>query len=418
MNARAKILAVVIALVLGAVTGAIAGPRAAVLGDLGFALVQFIKVLATPLLFFAIMDALLSTEIPRRKGMKLLGISFTNAVVAFLLAVAVSHAFPVGKGFSLTGLQTAVGAPAGLVMHGGGRGFGDYLSFKDMLPKSLVEPFATNSVVSVIALALLFGFAMRTLRGKGDERARDFVARAESFIHGCLQIFLVILGWVVRFVPICVFGVVAKAVGMGGLSVLKALAGFVGVVTLGLLLQVAVYYSALLAAFARRHPAAFWRESADALLTAFSAGSSLAALPVTLRTLEHRHGISPGSARLAACIGTNLNHDGILLYEVAAAFFVAQLYGITMGFEQQATLALTSVVAAVGIAGIPDAGLITLSLVLGAVGLPLEAVPFLLPVDWILGRLRATTNVASDLTVAALLDRSGGRGRGARAKAS
>ena len=116
-------------------------------------------------------------------------------------------------------------------------------------------------------------------------------------------------------------------------------------------------------------------------------------------------GVSTESARLAAVVGTNLNHDGIVLYEAVAAMFVAQLYGIHMTVAQQLELVGLSIGAAVGIAGVPEAGLATLSQVIGGVGLPLAAVPLLMPVDWLLGRLRATANVTSDLVVATALDR-------------
>ncbi len=114
--------------------------------------------------------------------------------------------------------------------------------------------------------------------------------------------------------------------------------------------------------------------------------------------------MSPAASRLAACVGTNLNNDGIMLYEVVAAIFVAQLIGRPLGPTELVLLCATSAFAAAGIAGVPEAGLITLALVLQAAHLPTELLPVLLSVDWLLGRLRAATNVASDLTVAAILD--------------
>jgi Na+/H+-dicarboxylate symporter len=120
--------------------------------------------------------------------------------------------------------------------------------------------------------------------------------------------------------------------------------------------------------------------------------------------------VSPDSARLAACVGTNLNHDGIILYEAAAAIFIAQAFGFHLSMGQMIAVGLASVMAGVGIAGVPEAGLITLPLVLGAAGLPAEVVatviPLILPVDWILGRCRACVNVISDMTVAVLLDKT------------
>src|SRR6185436_6295791 len=132
-------------------------------------------------------------------------------------------------------------------------------------------------------------------------------------------------------------------------------------------------------------------------------------LPVTLRTLEKDLKVGHDSARLAACVGTNFNNDGIMLYEVVAALFIAQINGIDLSGTQKIQLAATSALAAAGIAGVPEAGLITLSLVLSSVGLPLASLPVLLTVDWLLGRLRAMTNVTSDLLVATLLDAVGGK---------
>ena len=147
----------------------------------------------------------------------------------------------------------------------------------------------------------------------------------------------------------------------------------------------------------------FWQGSRDAIVYALGASSSLATLPVTLRCLD-RMGVSTQSARLAACVGSNFNHDGILLYEAMAVLFVAQVHGIHLTVGQQALAALSCLVAGIGIAGIPDAGLISLALVLSTVGLPIEILPLLLTVDWVLSRGRAITNVLSDIVMSVLLD--------------
>ncbi len=130
----------------------------------------------------------------------------------------------------------------------------------------------------------------------------------------------------------------------------------------------------------------------------------MATLPVTLETLDYKLGVSRAASRLAACVGTNFNNDGIMLYEVVAAMFVAQLTGHALAAPALVALCATSAFAAAGIAGVPEAGLITLALVLQAAHLPTELLPVLLSVDWLLGRLRAATNVASDLVVSAVLD--------------
>jgi Na+/H+-dicarboxylate symporter len=227
----------------------------------------------------------------------------------------------------------------------------------------------------------------------------------EKFFSAGFLLLSKLLGLIVKFVPIAVFGVIASMVGVSGFSLFSALSYFVLFVILGLFLHAGVYYSVLLWTIVRISPFRFFKDAGEALITAFGTGSSLATLPVTLRTLQEKMKVSAESSRLAACIGTNLNHDGILLYEAVAGLFVAHIYGIHLSLFQKVLLFGSSLVAAVGIAGVPDAGLITLSLVLSSAGLPLTLVPAFMTVDWLIGRLRATVNVTSDMVVAQVLDR-------------
>ncbi len=158
-----------------------------------------------------------------------------------------------------------------------------------------------------------------------------------------------------------------------------------------------------------KSPRVYLGRGADAILTGLSCNSSLATIPITLRCLTEKMGVSEESARLAACVGTNLNNDGITLYEAMAALFLAQAYGFDLTLGQQAIVVLASLMAGMGVAGVPEAGLIVLPLVLAAAGLPEQlivvAIPLILPVDWIIARARSGVNVMSDMLVAILLDR-------------
>jgi DAACS family dicarboxylate/amino acid:cation (Na+ or H+) symporter len=142
---------------------------------------------------------------------------------------------------------------------------------------------------------------------------------------------------------------------------------------------------------------------------AFSTGSSTVTMPVTFECLHARVGLREESASLGALVGANFNNDGTALYEAMAALFVSQLLaaqglGAPLGFEQQLLVVLTSVVASVGAAGIPEAGLVTMTLVFHAVGLPPEYIALLLPVDWFLDRCRTVINVLGDMNVSCMLD--------------
>lgn len=145
------------------------------------------------------------------------------------------------------------------------------------------------------------------------------------------------------------------------------------------------------------------RGTRDALLSAFSTASSAATMPITYGNLTRNVGVSDRSATLAALVGTNFNNDGTALYEAVAALFVAQALGIDLTLWQQVVVMLASITASVG-AAVPEAGIVSMTLVFGAVGLPTEAIGTLLVVDWLLDRCRTATNVLGDIATACLLD--------------
>lgn len=148
----------------------------------------------------------------------------------------------------------------------------------------------------------------------------------------------------------------------------------------------------------------FWREAKVPIVNSIGTNSSLATLPLTLKALD-RLKVSKSASALGACVGTNLNNDGIILYEAMAAIFIAQAIGIELSLSQQLLTVLSCMVAAMGVVGVPEAGFISLSLVLATVGLPMELLPLLLTVDWILARARSVVNVISDMTVSLVLHR-------------
>ncbi len=401
---------IAIACALGVLTARVLGPRAIPLGDLGMLVIRVLKTLATPLILFAILDAFARTRIEGRQAARLMGMSALNAVAAIVIGLGVAHAL--GSGSAWRAQMTAmVHGPGHAAPHAEGAQptLNPLANLIRMVPESVADPFVKNNVIGVVLLAVALGAAYRALKHRDDPDHRAALAVWDEFARGGLMLFSTVLQGVVTAVPLAVFAVVASVVARTGVGVFVALAPFLATVLLGLALQAVVYYGALVWVVARRSPRAFFAGAADAALTALSCGSSLATLPVTLRCLHDQLKVSPSSARLAACVGTNLNHDGIILYEASAAIFVSQALGAHLSVAQQVTVALSSVMAGIGIAGVPEAGLIALLLVLGAAGIPdatvAAVVPLLLPIDWLIGRGRAATNVLSDMTVAVILDR-------------
>jgi Na+/H+-dicarboxylate symporter len=269
--------------------------------------------------------------------------------------------------------------------------------FLDSVPKSMLGPFGDDGkVLSVIFLAVALGIALRRLR-------HHEISTVEDLVHVALHSLIVVLHWIIDVIPLAVFGIVASIVGVKGFSDVVALGGFVVAVLVGLALQ-ATYYLVRVRLGSWVSPLALLRGTRDALVMAFSTGSSTATMPVTYACLREKVGLREQSASMGALVGANFNNDGTALYEAMSALFVSQLLGLHLSLGQQLVVVLTSVVASVGAAGIPEAGLVTMTVVFEAVGLPTEYIAMLLTVDWFLDRCRTAINVMGDLNVSCLLD--------------
>jgi len=395
---------ILLGMVIGGVVGWVLGPRAARFGELGTVVIDLIKGLAGPLLFLAVVDAFLRTRVRGRGVAFMVAISLTNAAVAIGVGLALSN-------WLRPGLRLKARSPGVLPA----RSLDFLHELESYIPRNLVRPFLDNSVITIVVVAVFVGWALRKVKTEQDARGGSGFMVIEEFVGVAFRAVEVMLGVVIRLVPLAIFGVVARTIGAEGFRPLWDLRWYVAVAVLGLAIQVFVVHELWIVAVSGYGLRRFWDGAREAVVYALGASSSLATLPVTLRCLD-RMKVTPQSARLAACVGTNLNNDGILLYEAMAVLFVAQVYRIELTVGQQVLAAASCLVAGIGIAAIPEAGLISLTLVLGTVGLPVEIVPVLLTVDWLLSRCRAATNVTSDILVAVLLDRFAGRVRGQEAE--
>jgi Na+/H+-dicarboxylate symporter len=379
------------------------------LGDLGLLVIRLLKALAVPLIFFAILDAFVRTQISARRGAKMILVCLVNVSVAFAIGVTIMNGWRPGEAWrgrfdTLLGGLSTEGVPSAPTAT-----LDPLKNIDGYVPVSLLDPFTRNSVISVVLLSLFVGAALRHVRRRQPADRETAIEAVERFIAASYEVLVVMLYWVVQTIPFAVFGVVAQVVGQAGLHAFSALGTFLAVILSGLLIHAFLYYPLVAWLVGRKPPRVYLLGGADAILMALSTNSSLATVPVTLRCLTTKMGVSEESSRLAACVGTNLNNDGIALYDAMAALFIAQACGFDLTLAQQAVVLMASLMAGVGIAGIPEAGLIVLPLVLGSVGLPeavvAAAIPLVLPVDWIIGRVRSVVNVMSDMLVAIVLDR-------------
>jgi len=397
---------IIVGMVVGGIVGPLLGARAAPLGELGKLVIQLIKTVATPLVFFAIVNAILRTEIKGRAGVRMLVFAAINASIALTIGLLLANVFHPGR--SLQAVAPASAAPALAAYADKKLDFVKTLA--GYIPANMVAPFAENLILSVVLLALLLGFALRAIRGEPDVAAG---ARAiDDAVAALTRVMEVVLGWVIHLVPIAVFGVVAKIVAEHGFAALKGLGIYVAIGLAGMGLHIALTYQLWIRLGARLSLRRFWSEAKEPVIYAAGANSSLATLPLTVRALD-RLGVSRASSTLGAMVGTNLNNDGIILYEGMAVLLVAQAHGLHLDLGQQLIAAGTCLAAAMGVAGVPEAGFISLAVVLNTVGLPVDILPLLLTVDWILGRARSVTNVLSDMVMSIMVD----RGRAAPASA-
>lgn len=409
---------VLIAVTGGALLGAIfglepywGGLRNEQLGKLGLFVVTLLKTLAIPLIFFAILDALIRTSIPLRQGGKLLLICLVNVSVAMAIGLFIMNTWQPGLAWlghvdELLHLVpgTTLSSSALANVQAGSQSPIEYLA--SYIPRTITDPFSSNNIIGVVLLALVLGATLRYLHGQSGQ-AGGAISAVVGIIERIYGWLVQILGWIILVVPLAVFGVVAQVVGKAGVGVFSVLWIFLVAMLAGLAIHSLIYYPLVAWLVGKKSPKIYIGQGADAIMTAISCNSSLATVPVTLRCLE-RMNVSLQSSRLAACVGTNLNNDGIALYEAMAALFLAQALGYDLPMAKQILIVLASIIAGAGVAGIPEAGLIVLPLVLAAAGLPdhviIAAIPLIMTVDWIIARARSGVNVMSDMLVAILLD--------------
>jgi Na+/H+-dicarboxylate symporter len=388
-NAIPLYLRILIALVLGLFTGILMGERALVFEIPSKVILQLLGALAPPLILVAVMHVLMTTEVTGKNAGRLAVLLLLNTTMAIVIGMLVANLVRPGTWSELK-------KPEPAAAHDGKPSSPLELLVQNF-PKSLLGPLGDRSnVIGVIFIAVAFGIALRSVKDRPVGSVQDLVEIA-------YQSLLVVLHWIIQLVPIGVFGIVAKLIGTEGFGPLKAMGGFVLAVLLALALQ-ATWYLLRIRFFSWVRPLDCLRGMRDALFMAFSTGSSTATMPLTYASLIEKVGVREKSASMGALVGANFNNDGTALYEAMSALFVAQLLGQHLSFVQQLLIVLTSIVASVGAAGIPEAGLVTMTLVFNAVGLPVEYIALLLTVDWFLDRCRTAINVLGDVNVSCLLD--------------
>ncbi len=275
-----------------------------------------------------------------------------------------------------------------------------------LIPKNLFSAMVNVEVLPLIIFSLVFGGVLTTIGENGQIVIR--------FFEGVNEAIMAMVHFLMWTAPIGIGALIAGRLGeAGGFSSfwpqLVSLGAYAATVIIALLIHALLILPLILHFIGKQSIPSYARNLSTALTTAFSTSSSSATLPLTMKAVIDEHGISSRTARFVLPLGATVNMNGTALYEAVAAVFIAQSYGIELSFAQTVIVVLTATLAGVGAAGIPEAGLVTMVIVLKAVNLPIEGIALILVIDWFLDRCRTTVNVWGDAVGAAVIDELGGK---------
>ena len=363
-----------------------------ILGPIGQIFIKLLRMLIVPLILASMVCGVARVGDMRRLG-GLGGRTFVFYLLttwaSVLVGLIVVNLIKPGSGAPLiTGgeIPEAAMSPTG---------FWDFVV--RMIPANPIEAMANMDIIPLIFFALFLGAILTTI----GEKAKPLIDFFDSLNHAMMKLAEV----VIKLTPYGVFALLAKVVAETGPSIFANLGKYMFTVLLGLAIHALVTLPLILKYFARVSPRKFAPRVSPALTTAFSTSSSSATLPLTIECVEERAGLSRKVSSFVLPIGATINMDGTALYESVAAVFIAQVYGIDLSVTQQIIVFLTATLAAVGAAGIPSAGLVTMAIVLNAVGLPLEGIGMILAVDRLLDMCRTSINVWGDTIGCAVVSR-------------
>jgi len=374
-----------------------------VLDFIGTLFLNALKMLIVPLIMSSIIVGMMEIQPDTlgRLGYKTLIYYAASSLVAILIGLIAVNLFQPGVADGEP-VRELVGLSADadeVIERVEGKGTGDLADvFIRMIPPNIVSAAAEGKMLGLIFFSLLFGFFLSRVQGRPGETLRNFW-------KGLLDVMMQMTEWIMLFAPIGVFALVAKVLMASGLDAFRPLAVFFVTVLAALAAHLLLVMPAVLRFIARVNPRAHFRAMMPALLTAFSTSSSSATLPITIDCVEKRAGVSNRVSGFTLPLGATVNMDGTALYECVAAMFIAQAYGLSLDLTTQFTIVLIALLTSIGVAGIPSASLVAITIILAAIGLPVEAIGMILVVDRVLDMCRTAVNVFSDSVAAVTIAR-------------
>lgn len=376
-----------IALVAGAIVGLIVGPPIAVLQPLGDLFLRLLQMLVVPLIIVTLVAGASSITPARlgRIGGKMLGYYMVTSAVAICIGILLALAVSPGVGLNMpktSGQQPKQAPPVTETL-------------LNIVPQNPFQAMVNGNVLAIIFVAIIVGLALGMMRHSDTERLRELSEVVRRLVDAGVEIIFRILRGVLEYGPIGVFALIAVALGETGLQALVPLAKLTAVVYGGVALLLVLYCALLLLTRVRLRQ--FFAAAKDPMLTAYVTRSSSGTLPVTMRAAQ-KLGIKESISGFSLPLGATINMDGTALYIGASTVFVANVAGVDLTLGQLVGIVVVGVLASIGTAGVPSAGLIMLSLAITQAGLPFAPVALVAGIDAVLDMIRCVGNVTSDLT--------------------
>jgi len=407
---------ILIAIILAGIAGTLTGTEGSFLGItfysaydfLGTLFMNALRMIIVPLIMASIIVGIASvgsgSDLGRLGGKTLLYYAFSSTMAILiglffvnLFTPGLSGGEPVGDALNLTVDSNELESTMVRVE---GRGGGDIVQiFLRMVPTNIVAAAADGQMLGLIFFSLVFGYFMTQIPAKQSDALL-------TLWRGISETMMKITMWVMKFAPYGVFGLVAETVASTGFAAFRPLLVFFITVLLALATHAFIALPLVLKYVAKVRPTRHFQAMAPATLMAFSSASSSGTLPLTMECVEKNAGVSERTTSFVLPLGATINMDGTALYECVAAIFLAQAYGIEMTFATQFTVVLIALLTSIGVAGIPAASLVAITVILTAIGLPVEAIGLLLVTDRVLDMCRTSVNIFSDSCGAVIIAKS------------
>jgi proton glutamate symport protein len=387
---------ILIALILAVLYGIYLSEHIYLVAWMGEIFLRSLKMIIIPLVLSSIISGVTnigSAESLGRLGAKTIVYYLSTSTLAILTGLTLVNIFKPGVGANLN-LSQDVDLDADSIG----------TTLIKIIPENIFNSFSDNSqMLSVILFALLFGFFIIRTPGRSGELLTDF-------FNAVFQVMMKLTFFIIKFTPIGIFGLVATKVAEQDnlVALMQSMGLYMVVVILALAIHAGLTLPILLRVIGRINPLKHFNAMRTPLITAFSTSSSSATLPLTMHAVENNAGVSNKISSFTLPLGATVNMDGTALYECVAVMFIAQAYEVELSFVKQMIVVVTALLASIGAAGIPMAGLVMMTIVLTAVGLPLEGVGLILAVDRILDMFRTSVNVWSDSCGATIIAKTEG----------